>query len=169
MCKKFACKFSQKPWVWASLFCFSDRKSIVSLASWAAAPERAILRCSLQPCCLSQQFLPSSCKLPRLRTWHSANVKQNTKRKGVKKREKKKKRRKEKINNKRERNKKEKERRKIKALQASGFNLFGFFHYLFTCFFPPLIIPLQSSQTCWTSMLVAQEQSWAVMLCSEYV
>lgn len=91
------------------------------------------------------------------------------KKKGGKKEREKKKRRKEKINNKRERNKKEKEKRKIKALQASGFNLFGFFHYLFTCFFPPLIIPLQSSQTCWTSMLVAQEQSWAVMLCSEYV
>lgn len=62
--------------------------------------------------------------------------------------------------------KKKEIKKKKKSLQASDFNLFGFFHYLFACFFPPLIIPLQSSQTCRTSTLVAQEQNWALMLCS---
>lgn len=75
--------------------------------------------------------------------------------KGGEKRKKKKK--KEKLK-KKEKSKK-RERQKKKALQASDLNLVCFFHYLFANSFPPLIIPLQSSQTCPTSTLAAREQS----------
>lgn len=56
---------------------------------------------------------------------------------------------------------KEKEREKhFKLLILKQFSLCQHF----TCFFPPLFLPLQSSQTCLTSTLRAEEQSWALML-----